>query len=88
MLKVNDIQVSYDEVPALHGVSFSVDQGKIVSIVGANGAGKSTILKAISGLIHPVSGTIQFENQSIDHIPDAQSLKETYTYNYVNQHRG
>jgi branched-chain amino acid transport system ATP-binding protein len=66
MLKVSEIQVAYDEVPALHEVSFSVDEASIVSIVGANGAGKSTILRAISGLLHLSKGSIEFEGRRID----------------------
>ncbi len=51
MLRVERIKVSYDEVPALHEVSFKVEPGQIVSIVGANGAGKSTILKSVSSVL-------------------------------------
>jgi branched-chain amino acid transport system ATP-binding protein len=69
MLRVERIKVSYDEVPALHEVTFRVESGKIVSIVGANGAGKSTILKAISSVLRLDEGSISFENQRIDQIP-------------------
>ncbi len=69
MLRVEHIKVSYDGVPALHEVSFKVDPGQIVSIIGANGAGKSTILKAISSVLHPDEGSISFENQRVDQIP-------------------
>jgi branched-chain amino acid transport system ATP-binding protein len=69
MLRVEHIKVSYDEVPALHEVSFKVERGQIVSIIGANGAGKSTILKAISSVLHPDEGSISFENQRVDQIP-------------------
>ena len=69
MLRVARIKVSYDEVPALHEVSFKVEAGQIVSIVGANGAGKSTILKAISSALHPDEGSILFEEQRIDQAP-------------------
>jgi branched-chain amino acid transport system ATP-binding protein len=69
MLRVEHIKVSYDEVPALHEVSFKVEPGQIVSIIGANGAGKSTILKAISSVLHPDEGSISFENQRVDQIP-------------------
>jgi branched-chain amino acid transport system ATP-binding protein len=69
MLLVERIKVSYDEVPALHEVSFQVEPGQIVSIVGANGAGKSTILKAISSALHPDEGSILFEEQRIDQVP-------------------
>ena len=51
LLSVQDLQVSYDKIKALHGLSFEVDEGEIVCIIGANGAGKSTTLRAISRLI-------------------------------------
>ena len=69
MLRVERIKVSYDDVPALHEVSFKVEPGQIVSIVGANGAGKSTILRAISHTLHLDEGSILFENQRTDQIP-------------------
>jgi len=69
MLRVERIKVSYDEVPALHDVSFKVESGQIVSIVGANGAGKSTILKTISSALHPDEGAIFFEDQRMDRMP-------------------
>jgi len=69
MLRVERIKVSYDEVPALHEVSFQVEAGQIVSIVGANGAGKSTILKAVSSALHPDAGSILFEGKRIDQVP-------------------
>ena len=69
MLRVERIKASYDEVPALHEVSFKVESGQIVSIVGANGAGKSTILKSISSVMHLDQGAIYFENQRIDQTP-------------------
>jgi len=69
MLRVERIKVSYDEVPALHEVTFKVEPGQIVSIVGANGAGKSTILKAISSILRLDQGSISFENQRIDQVP-------------------
>jgi branched-chain amino acid transport system ATP-binding protein len=69
MLRVERIKVSYDEVPALHEVSFKVEKGQIVSIVGANGAGKSTILKTVSSTLRPDEGAIYFENQRLDLFP-------------------
>jgi branched-chain amino acid transport system ATP-binding protein len=61
--------VTYDVVPALWDVSLSVPQGKIVSIIGSNGAGKTTMLKTVSGIIHPKKGTIEFCQERIDHLP-------------------
>jgi branched-chain amino acid transport system ATP-binding protein len=66
VLSVEDVEVGYDGVPALHGVSFVVNQGEIVTIVGSNGAGKTTILKTISGLLRPTAGWISFQQQRID----------------------
>lgn len=69
MLRVEHIKASYDEVPALHEVSFRVEPGQIVSIVGANGSGKSTILRTISSVLRLDEGSISFQNQRIDRIP-------------------
>ena len=65
MLKVNDIHVYYGKIHAVKGVSFEVNEGEIVSLIGANGAGKSTILKTVSGLMHPKSGTIEFMGKDL-----------------------
>ena len=67
MLKVEDIQVYYGAIHAIKGVSFHVDPGEIVALIGANGAGKSTILKTVSGLMHPKAGKITFLDQDITH---------------------
>ncbi|MGX6978691.1 ABC transporter ATP-binding protein [Vagococcus elongatus] len=61
MLKVKDLTVKYGVIEAVHGVSFEVKKGEIVSLVGANGAGKTTILRTISGLVRPAGGSIQFK---------------------------
>lgn len=65
MLKVNDIHVYYGAIHALKGVSLEVEPGEIVTLIGANGAGKSTTLKAISGLLRPRSGQITFEGHNL-----------------------
>ena len=67
MLKVEDIQVYYGAIHAIKGVSFHVAPGEIVALIGANGAGKSTILKTVSGLMHPKSGSITFLDNDITH---------------------
>ena len=67
MLKVEDIQVYYGAIHAIKGVSFHVAPGEIVALIGANGAGKSTILKTVSGLMHPQAGKITFLDQDITH---------------------
>jgi branched-chain amino acid transport system ATP-binding protein len=60
--------VSYGDVPVLHGVSFRVEEGEVVSIVGSNGAGKSTILRTVSGLMHPDAGEIAFCGRRVDRL--------------------
>lgn len=65
MLKVNDINVYYGSIHAIKGVSFEVHQGEIVTLIGANGAGKSTILQTISGLLHSKTGSIEFLDESL-----------------------
>ena len=65
MLKVTDLSVHYGGIEALKGISFEVGQGQIVTLIGANGAGKSTTLRAISGLVHPSAGSINFMGRDI-----------------------
>ena len=72
MLEIKNITVSYDIATALWDVSLAVQEEKIISIVGSNGAGKSTTLRTISGVVHPKSGTISFKGQRIDHLPPHQ----------------
>lgn len=72
MLEIKNITVSYDIATALWDISLSVHERKIVSIVGSNGAGKSTTLKTISGVVHPKSGTISLNDQRIDQLPPHQ----------------
>ena len=73
MLKIEDMHVYYGAIHAVKGVSFEVGEGEIVALIGANGAGKSTILKTISGLMHPRSGSITFMDKNIAHT-DAYKL--------------
>ena len=73
MLKIDDIHVYYGAIHAIKGVSFEVHPGEIVALIGANGAGKSTILKTVSGLMHPRSGSITFMDENITHT-DAHKL--------------
>ena len=76
MLKIEDMHVYYGAIHAIKGVSFEVGEGEIVALIGANGAGKSTILKTVSGLMHPRSGSIRFCDQDITHV-DAYKLLRT-----------
>lgn len=65
MLELKDLNVYYDAIHAIKGISLEVNQGEIVTLIGANGAGKSTTLRTISGLLKPKSGTITFEGKDI-----------------------
>ncbi len=69
MLKVNDINVYYGAIHAIKGVSFEVNDGEIVTLIGANGAGKSTTLQTISGLLHTRTGSIEFMGKNIVGVP-------------------
>ena len=69
LLKVDDINVYYGAIHAIKGVSFHVDEGEIVTLIGANGAGKSTTLQTVSGLLHSRTGSITFAGQNIGGIP-------------------
>jgi branched-chain amino acid transport system ATP-binding protein len=69
LLEVDDIDVFYEDVQAVWGISLRVDEGEVVSIIGANGAGKSTTLNTISGLLKPRTGSIVFREQNIEHLP-------------------
>lgn len=87
MLEVRDVRVHYGAVEAVKGVSFHLEAGEMISLIGANGAGKSTILRALTGLVQPSAGTITFENISlvglsphqiirmgIGHVPEGRRL--------------
>ncbi|OQB23497.1 MAG: High-affinity branched-chain amino acid transport ATP-binding protein LivF [Firmicutes bacterium ADurb.Bin182] len=65
MLKVNNLKINYGGIEAVKGISFSIEQGGIVTLIGANGAGKSTTLRCIAGLIKPRSGSIEFLGEDI-----------------------
>ena len=65
ILKVTDLHVYYGSIHAVKGVSFEVNQGEIVTLIGANGAGKSTVLNTISGLLHQRSGTVEFDGNDL-----------------------
>jgi branched-chain amino acid transport system ATP-binding protein len=69
MLEVKDLEVAYGKILAVKKVSFSVEQGQVVSLIGTNGAGKTTTLKTISGLLRPNAGEIWFQGERIDHVP-------------------
>ena len=69
LLSVNDINVYYGAIHAIKGISFEVNEGEVVTLIGANGAGKSTTLQTISGLVRSKTGSITFRDQNISSIP-------------------
>ena len=69
MLKVEGLNVYYGSIHAIKGVSFEVNQGEIVTMIGANGAGKSTTMNTVAGLLKPKSGSITFEGHDITSTP-------------------
>ncbi len=75
VLKISDLRVSYGGIEALKGISMEVQQGQIVTLIGANGAGKSTTLRAISGLVRPAAGRIEFLGKDITGM-DTQKVVE------------
>ena len=72
MLELENVQVSYGSIAALHGISLRVEAGSIVTLIGANGAGKSTTLRAISGLARVGAGSIRYKGESIANLPAHQ----------------
>jgi branched-chain amino acid transport system ATP-binding protein len=75
MLKVCNLDLRYQQIQAVKGLSFEVSQAEIVALLGANGAGKSSILRAISGLIRPYGGEIFFEGREITRLPSHEIVK-------------
>ena len=87
MLEVQELRVHYGTVEAVKGISFHIEAGEVVSLIGANGAGKSTVLRALTGLVQPSSGTIRFQDTAlvglaphqivrlgIGHVPEGRRL--------------
>ena len=75
LLEVKDIHVYYGSIHAVKGVSFEVNQGEIVTLIGANGAGKSTVLNTVSGLLHPRSGSIVFDGKDLKGVAPHKSVQ-------------
>ena len=76
MLKINNLNIFFGGIHALKGISFDVPIGKVVTLIGANGAGKSTTLRTICGLIKPKEGKIKFNNKEITNIPTDKIVKK------------
>jgi branched-chain amino acid transport system ATP-binding protein len=76
MLSVHEICVGYKELLAIHEVSFEVRKGEVVSLIGSNGAGKSTVIKTIAGLLHPKKGEIYFNKEPIHNTPPYEIVKK------------
>ena len=76
ILKVENINVYYGAIHAIKGISFDVNEGEIVTLIGANGAGKSTTLQTISGLLHSQTGSIIFNGENISHVPSHKLVRK------------
>jgi len=77
MLKVDNLQVYYGAIHALQGISFNLEKGEIVALIGANGAGKSTALNTISGILRPREGSVAFEGQEIQEMPAQEIVRKS-----------
>lgn len=75
LLEVRDLNVHYGAIHALQGISFNVDEGEIVTLIGANGAGKSTTLQTISGLLRPKPGSITFNGEELTSLPPERIVR-------------
>jgi branched-chain amino acid transport system ATP-binding protein len=76
MLQVQNLNVFYGAIHALRGITFSLNEGEIVALIGSNGAGKSTTLNAISGLLDISEGSIEFENENLTKVPPQNIVKK------------
>ena len=76
ILKVENINVYYGAIHAIKGISFDINEGEIVTLIGANGAGKSTTLQTISGLLHSQTGSIIFNGENISHVPSHKLVRK------------
>ena len=75
MLKVNNLKVNFGGIEAVKGISFEVKEGEIVTLIGSNGAGKSTTLRTISGIVKPAEGSIDFEGTDITKVNSSDIVK-------------
>ena len=79
ILSIKDLKVNYGGIEAVKGISFDVNQGEIVTLIGANGAGKSSTLRAITSLVLPSAGSISFEDEDITNLDTAEIVKKGIT---------
>ena len=79
MLKIENLKVSYGGIEAVKGISFSVERGQIVTLIGANGAGKSTTLRTVVGLVKAASGSIVYEGEELTGLPTDQIVRRGIT---------
>ena len=79
MLRIDDLYVSYGGIEAVKGISFKVEEGQIVTLIGANGAGKSTTLRSISGLVKAKSGRVHFQGEDLTGLPPDQIVSKGLT---------
>lgn len=80
MLEVKEIHCGYDGAPVIRGLSLEVNEGEIVAILGANGAGKSTTMRTICGLMHPEKGQILFRGEDITRSPASENIRKGISY--------
>ncbi len=76
MLELKDVNVSYGGIQAVRGINLTVNQGELVTLIGANGAGKSTTLRAITGLVQPASGKVLYQGQDITTVPSFKLVEQ------------
>ena len=69
LLEISNVTAGYGNIPVLHGVNLDISKGEIVTLIGCNGAGKSTTLRAISGLVRCSGGSVTFENETVSRLP-------------------
>jgi branched-chain amino acid transport system ATP-binding protein len=86
LLEVENLKVSYGGIQALKGISLKITAGELVTLIGSNGAGKTTALKALAGLLHPTSGKLHYQKQSLLHVP--AHLRVTNGISLVPEGRG